>query len=91
MWISAVLTVYLLLPSDSFFSGILRDVSFVKMKDEEWDLIHRVHVYGAYKVTRAAWPHMVKNKYGRIIMTTSAAGQLSYFIVSLPDPLDLFR
>ena len=31
-------------------AGILRDVSFKNMKDEDWDLINRVHTYGAYKV-----------------------------------------
>lgn len=30
-------------------------------------------------VTRAAWPHMKKQKYGRIIMTTSAAGLYGNF------------
>lgn len=34
-------------------AGILRDVAFKNMKDEDWDLIYRVHVYGAYKVCRA--------------------------------------
>ncbi|CAG2234776.1 HSD17B4 [Mytilus edulis] len=38
------------------------------------NLIHRVHLRGSFQVTRAAWPHMKKNKYGRIIMVTSAAG-----------------
>lgn len=33
-------------------AGILRDVSFKNMKDEDWDLIINVHVKGAYKVTR---------------------------------------
>lgn len=55
-------------------AGILRDSSFAKMQDNDWDLIHRVHVDGAYKVTRAAWPHMLEQGYGRIIFTTSAAG-----------------
>lgn len=31
-------------------AGILRDISFKNMKDEDWDLINRVHTYGAYKV-----------------------------------------
>ena len=31
-------------------AGILRDVSFKNIKDEDWDLINRVHVKGAYKV-----------------------------------------
>lgn len=31
-------------------AGILRDVSFKNMKDVDWDLIDKVHIYGAYKV-----------------------------------------
>lgn len=31
-------------------AGILRDTSFAKMTDEQWDLVMRVHVRGAYKV-----------------------------------------
>uniref|UniRef100_A0A671UVZ2 Hydroxysteroid (17-beta) dehydrogenase 4 n=1 Tax=Sparus aurata TaxID=8175 RepID=A0A671UVZ2_SPAAU len=40
----------------------------------EYYLIHRVHLRGSFMVTRAAWNHMKKQKFGRIIMTTSAAG-----------------
>lgn len=47
-------------------AGILRDVSFEKMKDEDWDLIYRVllfsilqvHLKGTYSCTKAAWPYM---------------------------------
>jgi len=31
-------------------AGILRDVSFKNMKDEDWDFIIKVHVKGAFKV-----------------------------------------
>ena len=55
-------------------AGILRDVSFHKITDKDWDLIHLVHVKGAYSVTKAAWPYFREQNYGRIIMTTSAAG-----------------
>lgn len=55
-------------------AGILRDKSFIKMTDDDWDLVYDVHVKGAYKVTHAAWPHLKENAYGRIIMTSSAAG-----------------
>ena len=55
-------------------AGILRDVSFHKMTDQDWDLIYRVHVLGSYKVTHAAWPHMREQQFGRVIMTASAAG-----------------
>ncbi|XP_049848612.1 peroxisomal multifunctional enzyme A-like [Schistocerca gregaria] len=60
-------------------AGILRDTSFQNMKDEDWDLVYEVHLRGAYRVTKAAWPHMVNNKYGRVIMTASAAGLYGNF------------
>jgi 3-hydroxyacyl-CoA dehydrogenase/3a,7a,12a-trihydroxy-5b-cholest-24-enoyl-CoA hydratase len=55
-------------------AGILRDVTFAKMSPEDWELVYRVHVLGAFRVTHAAWPHMREQKYGRIVMTASAAG-----------------
>uniref|UniRef100_A0A1A7W8K6 Peroxisomal multifunctional enzyme type 2 n=1 Tax=Iconisemion striatum TaxID=60296 RepID=A0A1A7W8K6_9TELE len=55
-------------------AGILRDRSFPRTSDLDWDLIHRIHLRGSFLVTRAAWNHMKKQKYGRIIMTASAAG-----------------
>uniref|UniRef100_A0A8C8R943 Peroxisomal multifunctional enzyme type 2 n=1 Tax=Pelusios castaneus TaxID=367368 RepID=A0A8C8R943_9SAUR len=55
-------------------AGILRDRSFVRISDEDWDIIHRVHLKGSFMVTRAAWNHMKNQKFGRIIMTSSAAG-----------------
>ncbi|KAH8703458.1 putative peroxisomal multifunctional beta-oxidation protein [Talaromyces proteolyticus] len=60
-------------------AGILRDISFKNMKDQDWDLINRVHIYGAYKCARAAWPHFRKQKYGRVINTASAAGLFGSF------------
>ncbi|MBT3217604.1 MAG: SDR family NAD(P)-dependent oxidoreductase [Proteobacteria bacterium] len=55
-------------------AGILRDRSFAKVTAKDWDLVYQVHVFGAFKVTHAAWPYMREQKYGRIIMTSSAAG-----------------
>jgi 3-hydroxyacyl-CoA dehydrogenase/3a,7a,12a-trihydroxy-5b-cholest-24-enoyl-CoA hydratase len=55
-------------------AGILRDVSFQKMTEADWDLVYRVHVRGAFKTSFAAWPVMREQKYGRIIFTASAAG-----------------
>ncbi|MDV2468404.1 SDR family NAD(P)-dependent oxidoreductase [Acinetobacter chinensis] len=55
-------------------AGILRDVSFAKMTEQDWDLIMRVHLNGSKSVSHAAWPIMREKGYGRIIMTTSAAG-----------------
>jgi NAD(P)-dependent dehydrogenase (short-subunit alcohol dehydrogenase family) len=55
-------------------AGILRDVSFQKMTQDDWDLVYRVHLKGSMSVSHAAWPIMREKGYGRIIMTTSAAG-----------------
>ncbi|MGZ3448072.1 MAG: SDR family NAD(P)-dependent oxidoreductase [Polyangiales bacterium] len=55
-------------------AGILRDTSFQKMSDEDWNLILKVHVQGAYKCTKAAWDRMRDQGFGRILMTASAAG-----------------
>jgi len=55
-------------------AGILRDTSFKKITEEDWDLIYRVHVLGGYRVTKAAWDYMQEANYGRIIFTASAAG-----------------
>jgi NAD(P)-dependent dehydrogenase (short-subunit alcohol dehydrogenase family) len=55
-------------------AGILRDVSFHKMFQEDWERILRVHLHGSFSVTRAAWPILRDKGYGRVIFTTSAAG-----------------
>ena len=60
-------------------AGILRDVSFKNMKQADWELIYKVHVLGAYKCAKAAWPHFRKQKYGRLISTASAAGLFGSF------------
>lgn len=55
-------------------AGILRDKTFAKMEDADWDLVYRVHVEGSYKVTHAAWPHLREQNYGRVIFTSSTSG-----------------
>jgi NAD(P)-dependent dehydrogenase (short-subunit alcohol dehydrogenase family) len=55
-------------------AGILRDKTFHKMEEQDWDLIYDVHVRGAFKVSHAAWPYMREQNYGRMIFTASAAG-----------------
>lgn len=55
-------------------AGILRDKAFTNMDDKLWDDVINVHLRGTYKVTKAAYPYMVKQKYGRIVNTTSTSG-----------------
>ncbi|MFW5988829.1 MAG: SDR family NAD(P)-dependent oxidoreductase, partial [Desulfosudaceae bacterium] len=60
-------------------AGILRDKSFVKMEPENWQAVLDVHLHGAYHVTRPAFKVMKEKGYGRILMTTSAAGLYGNF------------
>ncbi|EGG08566.1 peroxisomal hydratase-dehydrogenase-epimerase-like protein [Melampsora larici-populina 98AG31] len=60
-------------------AGILRDKSFISMTDAEWDIIQKVHLRGTYSVCHAAWPIFIKQKFGRILNTTSAVGLYGNF------------
>ena len=55
-------------------AGILRDKAFNNMEDKMWDQVIAVHLRGTFKVTKAAWPYFLKQKYGRIVNTTSTSG-----------------
>ena len=60
-------------------AGILRDGTFHKMTSENWDAVLKVHLYGGYNVTRAAWPHFREQGYGRIVVATSTSGLFGNF------------
>jgi NAD(P)-dependent dehydrogenase (short-subunit alcohol dehydrogenase family) len=60
-------------------AGILRDGAFHKMSAENWDAVLKVHLYGGFHVTRAAWPHLRERKFGRIVMATSTSGIFGNF------------
>jgi NAD(P)-dependent dehydrogenase (short-subunit alcohol dehydrogenase family)/putative sterol carrier protein/acyl dehydratase len=60
-------------------AGILRDKSILKMAPENWKTVLDVHLNGAYHVTRPAFKIMKEAGYGRVIMTTSAAGLYGNF------------
>lgn len=55
-------------------AGILRDRSIIKTSEQDWNLVLDVHLKGSFKCTQAAFPHMKKQNYGRIIMTSSNSG-----------------
>ncbi len=60
-------------------AGILRDKTFLKMEPENWHAVVDVHLNGAYYVSRPAFGAMKEKGYGRILMTTSAAGLYGNF------------
>lgn len=55
-------------------AGILRDKAFKNMTKDDWDLIVKVHLTGVFAATKAAYPYMLQQKYGRIINVSSPAG-----------------
>jgi 3-hydroxy-3-methylglutaryl CoA synthase/NAD(P)-dependent dehydrogenase (short-subunit alcohol dehydrogenase family)/putative sterol carrier protein len=60
-------------------AGILRDRTFAKMDGESWDAVMGVHLKGAYHVTRPAFVKMREQGYGRVVLTSSAAGLYGNF------------
>jgi NAD(P)-dependent dehydrogenase (short-subunit alcohol dehydrogenase family) len=53
-------------------AGIMRWAGFPEADAENLARHWAVHVGGSFNVTRAAWPQMVGQGYGRVVMTTSS-------------------
>jgi NAD(P)-dependent dehydrogenase (short-subunit alcohol dehydrogenase family) len=60
-------------------AGILRDKSFAKMDLADFRLVVDVHLMGAVHCSKAVWPIMQAQNYGRIVMTTSSSGLYGNF------------
>ena len=65
-------------------AGVIRDRSFMKMTQEEWDTVININLTGMFIVTKAVFPLMKEAGYGRIISASSinafqgAFGQANY-------------
>ncbi len=65
-------------------AGVTGDGLLLRMKREDWDRVVLVNLGGAFEVTRAALPAMVKAHYGRIVNISSVValmgnpGQANY-------------
>ena len=53
-------------------AGIMRWAGFPKADADNLAAHLAVHVAGSFHTARAAWPHMIEQRYGRVVMTTSA-------------------
>jgi NAD(P)-dependent dehydrogenase (short-subunit alcohol dehydrogenase family) len=62
-------------------AGIYRPASFPDADLDNLESHIAVHLLGSFHTARAAWPHMVEQGYGRIVMTTSTG------MLGLPDNL----
>lgn len=55
-------------------AGIAEQALFSDISEEMWDRMFDVNVKSAYNCTQAVLPHMIHNKYGRIINVSSMWG-----------------
>jgi NAD(P)-dependent dehydrogenase (short-subunit alcohol dehydrogenase family) len=55
-------------------AGITGGALLHEMAQEEFDRLLDVHLRGAFHVVRPALPHMYKNHYGRVVLTSSING-----------------
>ena len=55
-------------------AGICGSQLFADATLDDFDHYWRVHVGGPVNTVKAAWPHMVAQRYGKIILTTSYVG-----------------
>ena len=60
-------------------AGILRDKTFAKMEMADFRKVVDVHLIGSANVAHACWPIMREQKYGRIVLTSSASGLYGNF------------
>lgn len=63
-------------------AAIIKNVPFTEMTTQEFDRVLKVNTYGAFHVTKAAWSHFVKQKYGRILLVISSSAFVSQPLIS---------
>lgn len=56
-------------------AGIVRYTEFLKIDEEEWDLVNDVNAKGFYIITRAIIPHMIAVRHGKIVNISSRSGK----------------
>jgi 3-oxoacyl-[acyl-carrier protein] reductase len=55
--------------------GITRDTLSMRMKRKDWDDVLATNLTGAFLMTQAVMPSMLKTRWGRIINITSVVGE----------------
>ena len=55
-------------------AGNVRRASLTEMSYEDFEAVLSVHLRGAFHIVREAFPHMVAQQYGRIVLTGSING-----------------
>jgi 3-oxoacyl-[acyl-carrier protein] reductase len=55
-------------------AGLTKDGLFMRMKDEDWQVVQDVNLTAPFRLTRAAIRGMMKRRFGRVINITSVVG-----------------
>ena len=55
-------------------AGVTRDALLMRMKEEDWDLVIKINLKGAFLCTRGVARTMMKQKSGRIVNVASIVG-----------------
>lgn len=60
-------------------AGILRDRTFAKLELSDFRAVMDVHLMGSVHLSKAVWPAMREQQYGRVVFTTSSSGMYGIF------------
>jgi NAD(P)-dependent dehydrogenase (short-subunit alcohol dehydrogenase family) len=60
-------------------AGVVRDRTLRNMTIEDWDFVLATNLSSAFYMVKAVWPEFCKQRYGRLVLTTSVAGFLGAF------------
>ncbi len=60
-------------------AGILRDVIFHKMTEDDWDAVIDVHLKGSFNTSRAAATHFREQQSGAFVHMTSTSGLIGNY------------
>lgn len=60
-------------------AGITRDASLKKITEEQWDQVIQVNLSGVFYCTKAVYPYMAEQQFGRILNASSVVGLYGNF------------
>ena len=55
-------------------AGLRRDALSPQIEDEQWQQVIDVNLTGTFRTTRAALPHMLRARFGRVVNVSSVVG-----------------
>ncbi|WP_236581303.1 SDR family NAD(P)-dependent oxidoreductase, partial [Rhodococcus sp. T7] len=63
-------------------AGIINSAAFSDMDYAAFDRVMKVNAYGSFNVINAAWPHLLRQQYGRVVMVSSSSAWTQQPLIS---------